>query len=86
MTVSAKGCYYAEENDICYDPGRKVKVVDTTGAGDSFASGFLFGLLKNKTLKECASLANTLAANIVTVEGCNYSLLDQKEILERALQ
>ena len=82
MKVSAKGCYYMEKNDICFEPGRKVKAVDTTGAGDSFASGFLFGLLKNKPLKECASLANTLAASIVTVEGCNYSLLDQKEILE----
>ena len=82
MTVSAKGCYYIEKNDVCFEPGRKVRAVDTTGAGDSFASGFLFGLLKNKSLKECASLANTLAAGIVTVEGCDYSLLDQKEILE----
>lgn len=81
MKTGAEGCYVNEKGNILKIPGKKVKVVDTIGAGDIFASGFLFGLIKERKVRECAVLANSFAAGIVTLDGCNISKLNQKEIL-----
>ena len=53
-------------------PGVPVKAVDSTGAGDAFAAGFLHGRLEGASPVDCARLANSVAARIVSVEGCSY--------------
>jgi sugar/nucleoside kinase (ribokinase family) len=45
------------------------RVVDTTGAGDLFASGFLFGLSRGFPLAECGRLASLAAAEIISHYG-----------------
>jgi sugar/nucleoside kinase (ribokinase family) len=47
----------------------QVNVVDTTGAGDSFAAGFVHGLLTKRTLRECLLLANAAGALSATGVG-----------------
>ena len=44
-------------------------VIDTTGAGDLYASGFLYGFISNKDLKTCGKIASICAGHIVTVFG-----------------
>lgn len=48
------------------------KIIDSTGAGDTFAAGFLWGVLKNKTLEESAKAATILAAKSLTNYGENW--------------
>ena len=51
-------------------PSKKVdSVVDTTGAGDSFCSGFLSGFARNLPIDECMNLANAAGALCVTKKG-----------------
>ena len=45
------------------------KVVDTTGAGDLYAAGFLFGFTRGKPLAECARLGGLAAAEIISHVG-----------------
>jgi len=45
------------------------KVVDTTGAGDAYAAGFLFGLAKGKDAKTCGQLGSMAAAEIISHFG-----------------
>jgi sugar/nucleoside kinase (ribokinase family) len=47
----------------------QVHVVDTTGAGDSFAAGFVHGLLTKRSLRECLLLANAVGALSATGVG-----------------
>lgn len=47
----------------------RVNVVDTTGAGDSFAAGFVHGLLTNRSLSECLRVANAAGALSATGIG-----------------
>lgn len=47
----------------------RVNVVDTTGAGDSFAAGFMHGLLSKRALRECLLLANATGALSATGVG-----------------
>lgn len=46
-----------------------VKAIDTTGAGDLWAAGFLYGLQKSYSLEDCAKLAARVASEVVQVFG-----------------
>ncbi len=45
------------------------RVIDTTGAGDVYAAGFLFGLTRGRDLAECARLGGIAAAEIISHSG-----------------
>lgn len=45
------------------------KVVDTTGAGDQYAAGFMFGLSRNRPLQQCGQLASLAAAEVISHYG-----------------
>ncbi len=47
----------------------KAKSVDSTGAGDLYASGFLFGLTKHLSLEKCGKMGALLAGNVIEVIG-----------------
>jgi len=70
VTSGAKGANIFNANDRVFIPPMDgLNVVDTTGAGDLFASGFLFGLSKKLTLYECGKLATTGASHIIQQYG-----------------
>jgi sugar/nucleoside kinase (ribokinase family) len=61
-----------------------VKAVDTTGAGDLFAAGALYGVLKNHSLEESAIIGSYCAAQVVSHMGGRLplsSLTDAAKIL-----
>jgi sugar/nucleoside kinase (ribokinase family) len=45
------------------------KVVDTTGAGDQYAAGFMFGLARGKSLPDCGALGSMAAAEVISHYG-----------------
>ncbi len=72
MKTGARGCVVGHEGKWEAVAGVRVPVVDTTGAGDAFAAGFLSGWLRGLDPLASARLANVVAARIVSVEGCVY--------------
>ena len=50
-----------------------VTPIDTTGAGDLYAAGFLFGLANGKSLRECGELGALLAGNVIEFMGSKMS-------------
>ena len=72
MKAGEKGCLVGWDRKCELVPGVPVHVVDTTGAGDAFAAGFLFARLAGADPIQSAWLANRLASRIVGVEGCRY--------------
>ena len=77
MKVGKEGSFCYAHNKLLYSKGFQVKALDTTGAGDAYAGGFLYGLLKGFSLQECCVTANRLASQIVTVQGCDYDKIEQ---------
>lgn len=70
VTRSEKGCVVLTEKEVEVVPAQPVaKVVDTTGAGDLFASGFLYGITRGWNLRACAALGNRCAGEIITQLG-----------------
>ena len=70
LTRSEKGSVVVKGSETHAVPAAPVaKVVDTTGAGDLYAAGFLFGLTHGKPLAECARLGGIAAAEIISHVG-----------------
>ena len=63
---------------VAYPPD---KLVDTTGAGDLYAAGFLYGLSKNMRHHECANLGSYLSSRVISVLGPRT----EKDIRELAI-
>ncbi len=69
----AGGAYIANKDQVLHVPAPKVNVRDTTGAGDMFAGGFMFGLTQGLSLATCGAIATTLAADTITHMGVRLS-------------
>ena len=61
-------------------PVQVSKVADTTGAGDYFAAGFLYGLVTGCSLEKCARIASILAAKVIQVVGAELTAACWKDI------
>ena len=82
MKVGKKGCWVSRKGYSIHFPCVDIAPpTDTTGAGDSFAAGFLYGIVKGETFHDCADIANRVASGIVTVEGCDYSNINRDYVL-----
>lgn len=80
ITLGERGCYVKTKDEDVHVPAIKTKVVDTTGAGDAFAAGFLYGLIKDKPLENCAKIGNFLASKCIEKFGARLELQKEKEI------
>jgi sugar/nucleoside kinase (ribokinase family) len=70
ITRSAKGCVVIQKGQAHAMAAEPVaRVIDTTGAGDQFAAGFLYGLTHGKDLKECGRLGAIAAAEVISHYG-----------------
>jgi sugar/nucleoside kinase (ribokinase family) len=70
LTRSEKGCVIAQKSDVhVVDAWPIARVVDTTGAGDLFAAGFLYALTRGRPLAQCGKLATLCAAEVISHYG-----------------
>ncbi len=81
VTRSEKGSVIMTANDIHDAPAQTVhRVIDTTGAGDLYASGFLFGYTRGWDMGSCGMLGNCCAAEIIQQVGAR-SLRPLRELV-----
>jgi len=86
VKLGEKGCYVTDGKEAHLIEPFKVNVVDTTGAGDAFSAGFLYGLMNGKDLYQCGRLGNFVASRCVTKVGARTglpTLSDLKDILRK---
>jgi ribokinase len=79
VTLGSRGCLIVDEN-VQHVPGRAVKAVDATAAGDAFNGALAVALAEGRTLVEAANWANRAAAISVTRRGAQPSLPYRNEI------
>lgn len=82
VTLGEKGSLVLTEDQFVESPGFEVPggCKDTTGAGDSFRAGFLYGLLRGMSVEESARAANAVAALKCRAIGARTSLPDRNEL------
>jgi sugar/nucleoside kinase (ribokinase family) len=70
VTRSEKGSSIVSQDGVLHIAAEPVeKVVDTTGAGDQYAAGFLYGLSQGRSLADCGRLASIAAAEVISHYG-----------------
>lgn len=86
MKIGKRGCYIRNDKGSLIVPACKdVTAIDTIGAGDNFASGFITGILEGKDIKECAIYANCSAAVSVQYVGATGGVKD-RDIVDKMLE
>ena len=69
VKVGAKGSFIQHGDQVVEIGPMTAQVVDTTGAGDMWAAGFLAGLVRNEPLEKCGKMGAIVAKNIIEVVG-----------------
>lgn len=83
LTLGESGSIFLCQDIFIETPGFGVPggCVDTTGAGDAFRTGFLFGILTGETVEGSARIANAVAALKCRGLGARSALPDRKELI-----
>lgn len=84
IKLGKDGCFIKSKNGEMYTIPTylQVKAVDTTGAGDSFAAGYLAGLTMGWDLYKCGKFANAVGTHCVMEVGASTGIKSMNEILE----
>jgi sugar/nucleoside kinase (ribokinase family) len=80
VKLGSKGAVLARGGDVVVVPGPRVRAVDTTGAGDSFAAGFVSAFLAGETDLACLKKGNACGALSTRAVGGTAAQPDQKEL------
>ena len=82
ITLGAKGAYYYSKDEQGYEPGFRVKAVDTTGCGDSFLGAVLYFMAcePEVPLAHAVRWANAVGALCATKRGAFDAMPTRKEV------
>jgi ribokinase/sulfofructose kinase len=83
MTMGAEGAWLGRDDEQVFVEAFPVQTVDTTGAGDAFHAGLIYGLLlESWSLRRAGLFASALAALNCTGLGARGGLADREEVLQ----
>jgi sugar/nucleoside kinase (ribokinase family) len=87
-TRGAEGSTFQEKRDGAVVTGhvgvaRCSAIVDTTGSGDAFIAGFLYGLLRGRDTEFCCKLGSVMASFAIESMGCCTGAPTEPELLQR---
>ena len=80
VTLGGDGCVYYDKGTIKHQPAMKVKVVDTTAAGDSFIGGICVAMCEGKEMAEAIEFATKVAGIVVSRKGAGTSIPKRSEV------
>jgi ribokinase len=82
IKLGEKGCFMADKKQSYFCPAFPVAAVDTTGAGDSFTAGLIYGWVKGMSLPATTILGSALGALATTVYGVGLSLPGKQKTID----
>lgn len=82
ITMGSKGVFFANSEIAYFEPGIKVKAVDTTGAGDAFNGGFAVAVAEKMPIETALKFANCTGALSVTKHGTAPAMPNRAEIMK----
>ena len=83
MTLGAEGSVVVHEGDTIPIEGVSVDAIDTTGAGDMYAGGLLYGVTNGLSWKQAGKLASHASARIVSQLGARLDRMFTAEEIRK---
>jgi ribokinase len=80
VKLGEKGCYVTDGEENTLVAAARMKPLDTTGAGDAWNAGFLYGFLQGKNLEQCGMLGNFAASRCIVKMGARTGLPLESEL------
>ena len=81
ITLGRDGCAYLENDRMEILPAQSgIRAVDTTGAGDNFITGVVYGMIHDLPIKQCLQLGNRFAGKSTTGVGCYGANITRDEL------
>jgi len=81
LKLGKDGCIVGDQSGkIIYGQPRKIKVIDTVGAGDAFTAGVISGVLEGRTIEEIANYANLIASRVCMAVGSTEGQLTKSDL------
>jgi ribokinase len=76
VKIGKKGCLTKVGNEILHVPALDVfRAVDTTGAGDNFLAGVMYGMMQDWDIETCMKMGNIVGGYSTTELGCSKAHL-----------
>lgn len=69
LKIGAEGSWLKRQNDLIKVSAFPVQCIDTTGAGDLYAAGFLYGFARDLSLERCGIIGSLLAGKVIEIVG-----------------
>ena len=85
VKTGSEGSWIQKGEEKVFVPAHKVTCIDSTGAGDLYASGFIYGLINNLSLPNCGRVGTLLAANVIQNVGAKVNENDW-ELLKKEIE
>ena len=82
ITDGHKGVYVLKDKSVYTGKPNNIKIVETTGAGDAFASSFLCGIIRKNDIEFAMKLGMTNAESVIQYHGAKEKLLTYNEALK----
>lgn len=87
IKMGKNGCLFMKEEGIyCASVLPGIKAVDSTGAGDAFLGGFLYGICHEKEIADCVRFGNVTGGICVSEIGCLKGSVSEEKLLMMAEQ
>lgn len=83
VTYGPRGNSISDKIRIYHSKPHKIKIVERTGAGDAFASGFVAGYIKTNNINFSIQCGSLNAESVIQIRGAKNGLLTWKEILHK---
>ena len=80
IKAGSEGSWIKQGSEIFRIMANKVNVKDTTGAGDLYAAGFLYGYAGNRNPRVCGRWGSLIAGRVIETVGARLSKESWKEI------
>lgn len=82
LTDAENGAYIWAEGAYSHIAAKKVEVVEKTGAGDAFASGYASGIMKGLSVEEAAEFGVLNGSSVIQTTGAQNGLLNEKAMTD----
>jgi sugar/nucleoside kinase (ribokinase family) len=80
LKAGAEGSWLKHTTDLIKVTAFPVKCIDTTGAGDLYAAGFLYGLARGQNLEKSGIIGSLMAGKVIEIVGARMDKVKFREI------